>query len=102
MQANLQEEFSWGDDKTALLIKNLIEKMIDKKLKNLRYNKMIPAKVINVGSGVADVILYDAVSSTPTLTSVKIRDGITLISNDEVYLTAINGSLNNLFIDVKK
>jgi len=94
-----KEEISFENILATQLILEYIDKQIEKKIKALKFDRKIPAKVINVGTGVADIQIL---GSQQTITNVKIRDGLTLNVNDEVYITCINGSLNNIFIDVRK
>jgi hypothetical protein len=76
-----------------------LDKLISAKLKVLKFDKHYSAKVIAVYYGTADISLYD---STNIIKNVKVKDGLSLNVGDEIYVLAINGSLNNLIIDIKK
>ena len=81
-------------------LKSIIEEIIDGKLKKARFDRKFPAIVSSTPSGgYCDIQLQ---GSTNSISNVKIRDGLTIAYSDEVYITAINGSLNNIFIDLKK
>lgn len=93
------EQFQFDDPKIAEEFLEIIEDLIDRKIRNLSYDRKIVAQIVSVGSGVASVKLLGGDEIIP---NVKVRDGLSLSPNEFVYCTAINGSLNNLFIDVKK
>lgn len=94
-----KNETSFDDAQSASDVQKLIEHYIDKKLQTLKFDRHYSAKVVAVYSGTADISLYD---STNVIKGVKVKDGLSLNVGDEIYILAINGSLNNLFIDIKK
>jgi hypothetical protein len=94
-----KNEISMDDVVAASGLGELIEKLINAKLKILKFDKHYSAKVVTVYSGTADISLYD---STYIIKNVKIKNGLSLNVGDEIYVLAINGSLNNLIIDIKK
>jgi len=94
-----KQELDWGNPKTVDLFLKLVDKYIEKQIKTLKFDRKLPATIVSVGSGVANIKLLGSGTEIP---SVKIRDGLSLSPNDEVYITLINGESNNMFIDVKK
>lgn len=92
-------EFDFSDPQVAKMFVDVIKEIVQKEIVNLKFNRMYPATVVGTGSGTADIQLM---GSTTTISGVKVRDGLTVINGDEIYVTAINGSLNNMFVDVKK
>ena len=96
---NYKNEMPMGDIGTATNLSEIIDYLIEKKMKKLKFDKHYSAKVIAVYSGTADISLHD---SENIINSVKIKEGLSLSVNDEIYVLAINGSLNNLIIDIKK
>ena len=80
-------------------LQNFVKKIIQNEIDNLKFDKKIRATVQSIGSGVATIRLLD---SSQDITNVKIRGELigTLVPTDEVYVTLINGNINNMFIDV--
>lgn len=93
------EQFPFEDPKVAEDFLDFLDEYIEKKIKNLSYDRSIVARVVSVGTGLASIRLLDGTEIIP---NVKVRDGLSLLAGNFVYVKAINGSLNNLFIDMKK
>jgi hypothetical protein len=94
-----RNEMPIGDIGIASELEEIIDYLIEKKIKKLKFDKHYSAKVVAVYYGTADISLYD---STNIIKNVKVKDGLSLNVGDEIYVLAINGSLNNLIIDIKK
>lgn len=92
-------EIPFDDSNFIDYFKNIIKEVVRDEMKKLKFNRKVVAKVVSVGVGVANIQLLD---SSNTISNVKVRDGLTLDIDDYVYVEAINGSLNNIFIDIKK
>lgn len=90
---------NFNDPQVAQLFKILIDDRIDQKLKELKFDRTYSATVMAVGSGVADIQLQGGEN---TITGVPNKSGVTLVIGDEIYIEAINNSLNNLVIKYKK
>jgi hypothetical protein len=89
------------DPKAIDDFQKLIRDIVQQELKKARFNRMLPAKVISVGSGTADIQFLS--DGTPTtITGVKDKTGVTLNVNDEVYVEFINNSSSNIYIAIKK
>jgi len=76
----------------------MIKEEVNKELKKLKYIKAYPAKVINVGAGVADVKIA---GDDTLIVNLKNKTGETLLANDNVYLFSPTNNLTNLYIAVK-
>lgn len=96
MTQNYKSQLPMDDPKFTNYLLELIEEMIDKKLKKAPFTYSKMAKVINVGTGVADIQILN---STNTITGVKLRKGLTVSVNNIVWVTFINNSNVNFFID---
>jgi len=83
---------------TANKVINNIQYIIDKSIKNASYDKHFRAvvDVLNVDS-TADIKLFD---SDVIIPDVKVRNDLDLEADDEVYVLAINGDINNLMVDI--
>lgn len=100
MSDNYLNELKFDDLITSKIFFREIDRRIENKIKELcKFDKSYSAKVVAVGTGVADIILQ---GGTNTITNVKNKSGETLIVNDEVIIEAINNSLNNIYIKLKK
>lgn len=88
----------FSNPKTSYIMNKYVSDLIEEKLKSLPFNRSVRAVVVSVGSGVATVKLLDSDQQIP---NIKVRDGLSLSPDDNVYLTLINGSLNNMFVDLK-
>jgi hypothetical protein len=96
-----RDKVTFDDPKAYKEMIDVIRLIIRQELKNLRFNRMIPAKVTSVGSGVADVELL--IDGTPsTIGGLKNKTGEVLNVNDEVYVEVINNKSSNIYIAVKK
>ena len=95
------QEMDWSDPKVAELFIELIDKRIEKKLKELKFNKSIPAVVSQVGgilnNATGTVRMNGSTVDVPVLN----KSGVSLNNGDFVYLEAINSSTNNMYIKVK-
>lgn len=78
------------------LIRNIVQQEISK----APFNRMIPATVVNVGSGVVDVQLNG--ESGTTITNVPNKTGLTLSNGNQVYVLMINNSSSNFAVTIKK
>lgn len=94
-----QREVLFADPKSANFFNQAVDKRIDLKLKELRFDKSYSATVMVVGTTTADIKLQGGIN---TITGVPNKTGVSLVVGDEVYIEAINGSLNNLVIKYKK
>lgn len=105
MVGDYQEEITFDSIYATKLFKEQMQKIVKKELLNTKYDKHISAIVTyyDINSSVANVSLSNTLSGTPVeIKNVKIRNGVDINVGDEVYLQAINGSLNNMFIDCTK
>ena len=87
-------------------IDELIEKKLEKKIKNLKYMQSYPAIVTSVGTGVASVMLAtdiagDAMGNAKVINNLKNKTGVTLAVGDPVYLVSPTNNLTNVWIDKK-
>ncbi len=82
----------------------LIRKLTRDEIKNIRADRHVWAKVVNVGLNSADVILANSLNSPNPIIIPDIPNysGQTLIPGDEVYLLCINGNLSNSVIHLRK
>jgi hypothetical protein len=79
----------------------LIKDIVRKEINNAPFNKSIVGKITAVAADglTADVQLLNSLN---TITGVKVRSGLTLAAGDFVYVTFLNSSPTNFFIDLKK
>lgn len=89
-------EYPFSDPQIARYMAEIIRRMIRNEIQNLPYNRLYPAEVVSVGSGVANIKLLGGDKVIP---NVKVRPGLSLSQGQKVYILAINGSLNNIIID---
>lgn len=79
----------------------IIRDIVHQELKKAQFNRMLPAKVTTGGSATVDIQLL--IDGTPTsITGVKNKTGLTLVTNDEVYVEFINNSSSNIYVAIKK
>lgn len=97
--ADYIQELPLDNPQTANILNEIIDKIVENKLKKLGFNKKYPAVVTAVGSGVATIKLMNG---NAEISNVKVRNGVLVNVGDEVYVEAINGSLNNIYIDFNK
>lgn len=90
---------NFNDPQVAQWFKVIVDDRIDQKIKELKFDRTYSATVISVGSGVANIQLQ---GGTSTINGVPNKSGETLVIGDEIYIEAINNSLNNLVIKYKK
>lgn len=91
-------EMSMNDPQFIRALTQIIREIVKQEIKNAKFNQMIPAKVISVGSGVADVQLNGL---PPTIQGVKNLSNQTLNIGDFIYIQKINNSSNNMYIAIK-
>jgi hypothetical protein len=77
----------------------LIDDRIKLHLEKLPYDRTYSAVVVSVGTGKANIRLQ---GGSNTISDVPNKTGVTLIVGDEIFVEAINNSLNNLVIKYKK
>ena len=88
-----------GDYKFVKKITEIFRKIVQQELSKAQLPKLLPATIVTVGSGVADIKLN---GSSTTIPDVMIGTGLTLNPNDQVYVLLIYGSASNMFIIEKK
>jgi hypothetical protein len=94
-----EREKNLGDPNTASTLYQIIDDRVKLLIKDLKFNKTYSATVMAVGTTTADIKLQ---GGTNTITSVPNKTGVSLVVGDQVYIEAINNSLNNLVIKYKK
>jgi translation initiation factor IF-1 len=77
----------------------LLDDRIKTQLEKLPYDRTYSAVVVSVGTGKANIRLQ---GGSNIISNVPNKTGVTLVSGDEVFVEAINNSLNNLVIKYKK
>jgi hypothetical protein len=88
------------DDPNAISdLINTIKELIKSETKNLKFNRMITAKVIDVDGDFADIQLFE---DGVTIPDIKNKTGETLNIGDEVEILLINNSISNSVILIKK
>jgi hypothetical protein len=85
--------------KSADELQVIISSLIKKELKNQKYCRLESAKILNVFNGRADIGFAD---SDTVIQNVKIREGLNVSNNDEVYIMLINNSASNLLVFERK
>jgi hypothetical protein len=93
-----KKEQCLDDFVVATEFEKLIKYNIEANMLNITRDKHYRGTIQSINGNVADVLLLNA--STP-IPDVKINTGINLFEDEEVYVLALNGSLNNLLIDSK-
>jgi hypothetical protein len=89
------------DPKAIDDFQRLIRDIVQQELKKARFNRMLPAKVTTGGTSTVSIQLL--IDGTPTtITGVKNKTGLTLVTNDEVYVEFINNSSSNIYVAIKK
>lgn len=73
-----------------------IEMMVEENAKRLKFDYTITGKVISENNGVYTVLYNDSELQ------IKAREGLTLNTNDIVYIRIIQGNFSEKFIDCKK
>ena len=72
-----------------------IETVVNKRLKEIRFNYYIEGKILtDNGDGT-----YDVEYNQQTLSSVKARSGLILAVGNIVFICVVNGDFSNKFID---
>lgn len=97
----MKDYLDWKDeDFINQFFTDIIEKIVDDRIKKLNFDRKVAATVVSFASGYATIKLNDNLAVS--ISNVKVRDGLTLSANDQVYVTFINGSSSNFFVDLKK
>jgi hypothetical protein len=94
-----KEQLPIGDFKFVKRMTEVFRKIVQQELAKAEFDRKLPATIVSVGSGVANIKLN---GGDTEISNVKVRDGLTLSPNDEVYVTLIRNSATNMFIDLKK
>ena len=95
-----RNEIPFDSSITIKDLEDIIRDIVKQEIKKIKADRKYRATIVqNNGDGTANIKLQDG---TNIISNVKIREGLSLFADDEVYITAINGSLNNIFIDIKK
>jgi len=81
-------------NKTISNIQHIIKKSIDKATYDKHFRAVID--IVNI-DGTADIKLFD---SDVVIPNVKVRNELDLEADDEVYILAINGNINNIIVDI--
>jgi hypothetical protein len=104
MPEDFKNQRTFDDRYMTKLIMDELQLYINKLITKAQYDKHLQAIVVSIPSpGLADISLLTPLSATPvTIPNVKVRNNVYVDVDDEVYVTAINGSLNNIFIDFNK
>ncbi len=100
MSNSYKQQKSFEDIKSAEDLESVIEDLVIKLMK--KHNKdgrHYSAKIISVSGERANIAMFD---SDLIVQNVKVREGLTVSENMEVYILAINGSVNNLLVDFSK
>jgi len=79
-------------------VNDLVDYSIEAKLNRVARDRQYRGTIESINGNVADVLLLDA---STAITDVKIKSGINLFADEDVYVTAINGSLNNMVINTR-
>ncbi len=96
----MKDYLDWKDeDFINQFFVDIIEKIVDDRIKKLNFDRKVAATVVSFADGYATIKLNDNLAS---ISNVKVRDGLTLSVDDQVYVTFINGSSSNFFVDLKK
>lgn len=77
---------------------NAIEMMVDEKMKKLKLDYTITCKILSYD----DTNNIYTVKYNDSEMKVKAREGLTLQTNDIVYVRVIQGNFSEKFIDCKK
>ena len=93
------QEIPMDDSNIIREFKELIREVVREEVRKLPYARHLPATVVSVGSGVANIKLLD---SDNVISNVKVRSGLSLSINDVVYVLFINNTSSNFIIDFKK
>ncbi len=93
------EQYDFEDPKISKDFIEVVREIVSKEVRKLKFNKMYPAKVVSVDGSLANIKLL---GGNETISNIKNKTGETLDIDDEVYIEAINNSLNNIYIAIKK
>lgn len=96
MLNNYKTQLPFDDPRFVDMLKELIEEMVDKKIKKAPFNYSKMAKVIATGTGTADIQILN---SSNTITGVKLREGLSVSIGDVVWITFRNNSNVSFYID---
>jgi hypothetical protein len=99
------QDWSMDNPYSSRLFKQAIQSIVREELNNLGYDKKIPGIVVTTpASGLCDIAINSSsLSSTPSVISnVRVRNEANISAGDTVYITAINGNMNNTFLDFAK
>lgn len=77
-------------------INKVIDYNVESKLDRVNRDKHIRGIAGTIEKDVCDVYIYNA---TTPIENTKINTGVNIFENDDIYLLAINGNLNNLVVD---
>lgn len=91
------EKYSLNDYIVADNVEKIIDYSIDNKLGGAKRDRHVRGLVGEVDGDICDFYLNNSATAIP---NVKINVGTTVFEGDIVYALAINGSLNNLIIDI--
>lgn len=94
-----KEQLPIGDFKFVKRMTEVFRKIVQQELAKAEFDRKLPATIVSVGTGVADIKLM---GGNTTISNVKVRSGLTLSVGDGVYVTLIGNSATNMFIDLKK
>lgn len=92
-------EMLFNDPKTAEALYNVIDTMIEKKMKKMDFNKSYPGVVSSVNGNKVSVKLMGSETAMPDIINLT---GKTLNANDSVEVLAIRNSMNHLVVHIKK
>lgn len=96
---DFKRQMNFDDELVARRQIEVIEMIVRKVLDEKTYPEFLVGKVTAVNGSLVDVLLPDCTESIPDL---KNKTGVTLNTNDEVYILLIKGSLNNAVVLIKK
>lgn len=100
MSSSFRQQQNFDSFNSAEALQELIDKLIDKKLKHLKFCRVESAKILLVhGNGKADIGFEDG--NDTIIQNVKIREGLTVSQNDQVYIMLYNNSASNIEIWTK-
>jgi len=93
------QEIPLNDPNIAKSLKQIIQELVRQEVRKLGFNKKYPAVITAVNGNTASVKLYNG---NVEISNVKIRNNVIAQVGDECYVEAINGDLNNIYIDFVK
>jgi hypothetical protein len=103
----MSDNYKLSDPYIIKLFRDEIKKIVEEELQTIQYDKVTQAVIASTPTktGFADIVLNGVVGNldmTKVIPNVRVRPGLRVKQNNEVYVKVLNSNTNNLCIDLVK